>query len=78
MTKFKIALLLVGCGTAVYAVDYLATQPDEVYLAQQEYCEMVKLGLDSFGQYGWPDFNKNYLKVCPKPKPKPTLASILK
>ena len=29
-----------------------------------QYCEMVKIYIDSDGQNGWPDYNKNYAEVC--------------
>lgn len=29
-----------------------------------QYCEMVKIYIDSDGHNGWPDYNKNYEEVC--------------
>ncbi len=28
------------------------------------YCQMVKAGIESNGDYGWGDYNGNYDKVC--------------
>ena len=29
-----------------------------------QYCEMVSIYIDSDGENGWPDYNKNYAEVC--------------
>lgn len=31
---------------------------------QSMYCQMVKANIESGGEYGWPDFNKNYSDQC--------------
>ncbi len=28
------------------------------------YCQMVKAGIESNGDYGWGDYNQNYDEVC--------------
>ena len=28
------------------------------------YCEMVKIHIDSNGENGWPDYNNNYKELC--------------
>lgn len=32
--------------------------------ANAEYCEMVQLSKDTRGEFGWPDYNNNFNRVC--------------
>lgn len=66
MSKLNTVLLLCGVAVGMYAVDRLVTEPAAEELSQLEYCDMVQLNIDSAGQYGWPDFNRNFLEVCPQ------------
>lgn len=57
--------LMIGilCFALVYCL--AANSELEEENSQEElYCEMVKIGRESNLEYGWPDFNKNYDKIC--------------
>lgn len=40
------------------------TAQDEQAASDKEYCEMVKIGIETNGEYGWPDFRKSYARDC--------------
>lgn len=66
MEQYKKAIAMVlGAGVLVYAVDFIATSPNQAELDRREYCEMVKLGKETNNKLGWPDFRHNYSSVCP-------------
>ncbi|MNE05063.1 hypothetical protein D3C81_365310 [compost metagenome] len=66
MSKLKNALLLCGAAAAVFAADWLVTGPSEAEITHNEYCEMVQLYKNSKGGLGWPDYKRQYDKLCPK------------
>lgn len=40
------------------------TKRGEVEAAQAEYCSMVEIGIETDGEYGWPDFQHRYEDDC--------------
>jgi hypothetical protein len=51
-----LAVLLVVIGAATVAETKMIADP---------YCEMVGLWNSTNGELGWPDYNRNYVQVCP-------------
>lgn len=59
-------LLVLAFVGLYFLLNYMA-EKQEAEIAQynlQEYCGMVRIYQISNGQYGWPDYNKNYDEVC--------------
>jgi len=51
-----IAIILSGCSDP--------SLEKALQQEQQMYCDMVKIGIESDGEYGWNDYNHNYSEVC--------------
>ena len=50
-----------------FAVSFVACSDLDYQQAKDQeslYCHMVKANKESGGEYGWPDYNSNYDKVC--------------
>lgn len=52
--KIEFLVVLAGLIFAA-ALFWLSTNPEPV----DPYCEMVKKGVDSNGEFGWPDYREN-------------------
>ena len=55
-----VALVLVVVAFGVAGNADVENEKAEV----SQYCEMVKLGIDSNGEYGWPDYDDKYKTEC--------------
>lgn len=51
-----IAVILSGCSDPALE--------RELQAQQDHYCEMVRLHVESNGEYGYPDYQRNYKEVC--------------
>lgn len=73
MTKVEKHLLKLGVIGALFVMLFIGTiwvftvdNSTPVMTDQDHYCEMVKIHIDSNGQYGWPDFRGIYYRECVK------------
>ncbi len=60
-------MIKVAIAALVSIVAFLITNEidyQEDKAKQSMYCQMVKANVESGGEYGWPDFNKNYSDQC--------------
>lgn len=67
MTKLKnrYIYLLVGLMALLALSSLSSFDEHSEQKEERQYCEMVKLHKESGGENGWPDYKKQYDKVCP-------------
>jgi len=53
--------LLIIMGVEVRFLGSLAEDEEKIF---EDYCNMVDLHSQSSGENGWPDYKKQYLKLC--------------
>lgn len=58
-----IALTALAGVFAAFATIADITADDEAD-QQRLYCDMVTIHKDTKGQYGWPDYNQNFERIC--------------
>ena len=51
-------VLLIGC---LVLLAITGSEPDT---EKDQYCEMVKIGIKSGGEFGWKEFKHNYKERC--------------
>lgn len=73
MTKVEKQALKLGVIGTLFVVLFVGTvwvftadNSTTAMTEQEQYCEMVKIYIDSNGQYGWPDFRNIYYRECVK------------
>jgi hypothetical protein len=52
-----IAIIIIPCTTYLFVTD-------EPNADTRLYCEMNDVRIESNGEFGWPDYNRNYDEVC--------------
>tara|TARA_R110000782_G_scaffold4734_4_gene16587 strand:+ start:556 stop:771 length:216 start_codon:yes stop_codon:yes gene_type:complete len=57
-------LLLIALALFVTCLTLIAISGPEPDTEKDQYCEMVKIGIKSGGEFGWKDFKHNYKKRC--------------
>jgi len=56
--------ILVTCLAAALGLVAWITNSEEPMPEEAQYCEMVDVWQDTDGEYGWPDYNRNFDEVC--------------
>tara|TARA_R110000868_G_C10972546_1_gene770364 strand:- start:20967 stop:21182 length:216 start_codon:yes stop_codon:yes gene_type:complete len=57
-------LLFIALALFVACLTLIATTGKEPDTEKDQYCEMVKIGIESGGEFGWKDFKHNYKERC--------------
>ena len=60
--KFRTLLVIFAVIAAFWFVGALDQQRQGA--EQRQYCRMHEMWIQSGGDVGWPDYNKNYAEVC--------------
>ena len=60
-TRIKVKMVWVICSLIALVI-YSFGEPS--ISETNNYCEMVSIYIESDGENGWPDYNKNYAEVC--------------
>ena len=56
---------LIGLGVLLIGLAFVGNEGyDQEVNLHANYCEMVKIGIDSDGENGWPDYKGNYSEIC--------------
>lgn len=59
----RIICIVAAVLIAMFAL-LAATSEGEAAATDEEYCDMVQLGMDTDGEYGWPDFQHRFKRDC--------------
>ena len=58
------AIVILLCTLALSLAFVVASEPGEPISDHEHYCQMVQIHIETEGKHGWPDYNRNYEKIC--------------